>query len=253
MVKKKKKKTDIINRHLKNYFIIFYSSLFNILFFSIANPHKNIKILFITRKVNERKLKNGLFTDRFIDPLIKLLDLATSPKKIIIDKYFPKNLSQLKNLMPKPGILHNIYGLSKTYNNKKIDQFIELILNKLDLNNKRNLESIKVDFTKYFSWYKLSNQYFLTFSDLNKVVLIAWYFPEAMGILASARRNNLISYDLQHGKQGSYQAMYSGWKNISEIDFYDNLPNYFLNWNNYSKDNIYRSDKLRKDHIPLLF
>ena len=74
-----------------------------------------------------------------------------------------------------------------------------------------------------------------------------------MGILASARENNIISYDLQHGKQGRYQAMYSGWKNISEINFYQNMPNYFLNWNDYSKDNIYRSDNLRKDHIPLVF
>ena len=34
---------------------------------------------------------------------------------------------------------------------------------------------------------------------------------------------------------------------LYKIDFY------FLNWNQYSKDNIYRSDNLREDHIPLLF
>tara|TARA_Y100000589_G_C27199325_1_gene648733 strand:+ start:12261 stop:13730 length:1470 start_codon:yes stop_codon:yes gene_type:complete len=249
----KQTKKEQISRHFLEYFIIFYNTLSNIFFFNLTKNNSKIKILFITRKVYERKLKNGLFTDRLINPLIKLLENATAPQKIIIDKYFPNNLSQIKHLMPKPGIYYKIYGLVKAYNNKKLDQFIGLILNKLEINNKTNLESIKLDFAFYYSWHKLNNKYLAKFSKLNKIVLLGWYFPEMMGIISSARENNIVSYDLQHGKQGRYQAMYSGWKNIAEIKFYQNMPNYFLNWDDYSKENIYRSDRFRKDHIPLVF
>ncbi len=250
---RKQSKIEKIFEVNKKFFLIFYSTLINILFYIFANNDKKINILFITRKVNERKLKNGLFTDRLIDPLIKLLENATAPKKIIVDKLIPNNLSQIKHLMPRPGIAYNIYGLIKASNNKELEEFIKLILDKLEINNKLNFYSIKKDFANYFSWFKLSNKYLSRFSKLNSIVVMGWYFPEMMGILAAARKNNLISYDLQHGKQGKYQAMYSGWINISEIGFYQNVPNYFLNWNQYSKDNIYRSDNLRKDHIPLLF
>ena len=91
---KKQKKIEIISELLKKYFRIFYSSLFNIIFFSFTNSNENIKILFITRKVYERKLKNGLFTDKFIDPLIKLLEVLKNPyfeQKNIIDYQKPSS------------------------------------------------------------------------------------------------------------------------------------------------------------------
>ena len=58
-------------------------------------------------------------------------------KKLLLTKYFPNNLSQIKHLMPRPGIYYKIYGIVQTSSNKKLDQFIELILNKLDINNKK--------------------------------------------------------------------------------------------------------------------
>ena len=81
---KHKKQTikEIIFRHFIKYIIIFYSTLTNFFFFNLTKTNNKIKILFITRKVYERKLKNGLFTDRLIDPLIKLLENATAPKKL---------------------------------------------------------------------------------------------------------------------------------------------------------------------------
>ena len=58
---------------------------------------------------------------------------------------------------------------------------------------------------------------------------------DSMGLINAARNLNINTYDLQHGKQGKYQAMYSGWKSIKVVGSYVNIPNYFLNWNDYSR------------------
>ena len=33
-----------------------------------------------------------------------------------------------------------------------------------------------------------------------------WYFPEAMGIIAAAKELNISTIEVQHGKQGQFQA-----------------------------------------------
>ena len=88
---------------------------------------------------------------------------------------------------------------------------------------------------------------------LDSVVILGWYFPECMGIICAARKNNINTFELQHGKQGKYQAMYSSWKSLNHINFYENMPNFFLNWDENSRNNILRSERQRKDHHPILF
>ena len=71
-----------------------------------------------------------------------------------------------------------------------------------------------------------------------------------MGLIAASRLFGITSVDIQHGKQGKYQPMYSGWL-IPETG-YQLLPDYFWCWGKKSSDHILSSSPKRNTHIPLI-
>ena len=54
---------------------------------------------------------------------------------------------------------------------------------------------------------------------LKEMCLTSWYFPDMIGVCAAASELGIKAIDVQHGKQGKYQAMYSGWTKIPESGY----------------------------------
>ena len=120
-----------------------------------------------------------------------------------------------------------LYGFYKSSINKEIDIFSQIILKKLNINFKNNKKSIKEAFSKYYSWCKNGQKILSKYQSLNSIVIVSWYHSDTMGLIRAAKELKINTYDLQHGKQGQYQAMYSGWQSIRVVGSYLNLPNYF--------------------------
>ena len=65
--------------------------------------------------------------------------------------------------------------------------------------------------------------------------IVGWYSPAIMGLVATARIKGVVSIDIQHGKQGQYQAMYNGWNESRINSGYDQMPDYFWTWGEPTK------------------
>jgi hypothetical protein len=99
----------------------------------------------------------------------------------------------------------------------------------------------------YFSAKKLLENH----KNLEEVYLACWYFSDAMGVCAAADELGIKTIDIQHGKQGKYQAMYSGWTKLP-INGYALMPDSFWCWGQPSCEHILASSPNRKKHIPFI-
>ena len=72
-----------------------------------------------------------------------------------------------------------------------------------------------------------------------------------MGIIASAKKLGIETVEVQHGKQGEFQAAYSGWSFFPNNGFL-NMPDKFWCWGNKSVKNILNSSPNRQFHKPFL-
>jgi hypothetical protein len=99
-------------------------------------------------------------------------------------------------------------------------------------------------------WHKTGLGFFDSRKDLQTVYLTSWYFPDMMGIIAAARERGVQTIDVQHGKQGKLQAMYSGWR-IPDGG-YQMMPDTFWCWGCPSAEHILASTPDRKIHRPIV-
>lgn len=74
---------------------------------------------------------------------------------------------------------------------------------------------------------------------VSHLFVAAWYFPDAMGLIAAAHEMRRKVIDVQHGQQGAIHGMYCGWNALPAYSHA--LPDYFWVWNQYTSDNIRRS------------
>ena len=74
-----------------------------------------------------------------------------------------------------------------------------------------------------------------------------------MGLIAASKKFKIKSFDVQHGIQGEYQAMYTDWSRIPP-EGYEMLPDIFLSWDKRTIKNHYlRShDLLRNNHKSVI-
>jgi hypothetical protein len=71
-----------------------------------------------------------------------------------------------------------------------------------------------------------------------------------MGLIVAAREHGVETVDVQHGKQGKLQAMYSGWR--IPADGYQMMPDVFWCWGRPSAEHILASSPDRKTHRPVV-
>ena len=202
-------------------------------------------IMFISRPVYLQNLPNGKFFDRVVDPLISVLGKGWKFEKLYTTMFgnrgvlqFPANVIHARKVRaPQIPKAHQI----------ALEQLADLT--GLDA---PNFQTRYVQALHQFStWLHRGEQLFAHRSAIKKVYVTSWYFPDMMGLIAAARLKGIRVIDVQHGKQGRYQGMYSGWTKIP-FDGYTMMPNEFWCWGTPSCGHILASSPKRQTHKPFV-
>ncbi len=201
-------------------------------------------VAFISRPIYLQRLPNGTLFDRIVDPLIYSL-----PQGVRYSKYY-------LTAWPKYAALHYpAYCLSHGHVKREsisADQeaFLKALAAESGLNALRLIEGYAENLGMFVRWYQIGMELFGSRPKLKVVYLPAWYFPYMMGIIAAARELGIRVVEVQHGKQGANQAMYSGWR--VPAGGYEMMPDVFWCWGKPSCDHILAGDNLRTKHRPMI-
>lgn len=101
-------------------------------------------------------------------------------------------------------------------------------------------------------WFETGARVFAGRPALRTIYLTSWYFPDMMGLTAAARQRGTRVVDVQHGKQGRHQVMYSGWYDIPPGAGYLSMPDSFWCWGQPSCRHILASAPDRQTHRPFV-
>ncbi len=214
--------------------------------FSEAQVRKNNTKIFISRPVYLQEIHSERFFDRIVDPIIESLDENEK-----ITKYYVSQIPKEKELMHKFLVMYQSFSFNVvilTAEQKKVLYQIECLSSVSSLELQQRYKKMLRSFIRWFVSAKriLSKQ-----KKLREIYLTSWYFPDMMGVCAAASELGIKTIDVQHGKQGKYQAMYSGWTKIPESG-YALMPDNFWCWGQPSCDHILSSSPNRKKHIPFI-
>ena len=201
---------------------------------------------FISRAVYLQQLPSSEYFDRIVDPLVFLSKNRKRTKKFYIG-HFPANehLSFPAEGL-KPGLVIGKRGLSPGH-----FDIVRQVASLTGLDD-GYLESSFTSAIKIFTgWYGGGGKFLDARKRLREIFVTSWYFPDVMGICAAARERGVKVIDVQHGKQGRYQAMYNGWTKIPEQG-YDLMPDYFWCWGQPSCNHILAYSPARKIHRPFV-
>ena len=211
-----------------------------------AQVRTNNTKIFISRPSYLQELHSGKYFDRIVDPIIESLDINEK-----ITKYYVSKPPREKELMHESLAIHQSFSFNiptLTIEQKKVTHQIGHLLgiNELELQKR-----YKFFLGSFIRWYISAKRILSKQKKLKEIYLSSWYFPDMMGICAAASELGIKTIDVQHGKQGKYQAMYSGWTKITESG-YALMPNNFWCWGQPSCDHILASSAGRKNHIPFI-
>ena len=192
---------------------------------------------------------NNKLYDRFLDPYIELISndykwikvipVSSKPKENIFYNYSSVDSSIFKEFTYSKYFFYNSYRIKKK---------IRLIENELSV--KINSEHFRRKFIEIMAFYKL-------FSIIFKICkpkisfFISYYSAESFGLILAAKKYNIKTAEIQHGKNGKYNHMLSHLSNFP-MNGFKLLPDYFLTWGDFfSKEiNKYYPDKFIK-HQPI--
>lgn len=222
-----------------------------------SNEILESKNIFFSRSHFLDKLSSGKFFDRIIDPFF-----LTSSANIKSSKFYLDNKFLKYNLFAKGFFFQRnkfLIFLPK-FSNKKIRNleydckyFLELFIKETNQEsiNQFLLKDFQRTLKSYLNAKDNAKKFLKKFKFLKKIFISSWYAPDAMGIIAAANELQIQTIDIQHGKQGKYQAAYCGWDFIPKNGFL-NLPRFFWCWGEKSVDNILGKKKSRANHLPML-
>lgn len=248
-------KSTKLNLKLYKNFII--NSYKNIIYkFKIKKFKTKYKTIFFSRSVYLEKLASGMLIDRIMDPIYMTSSINNKSLKIYSDNPIFKDNFFLKgyNYYPNKFYLKPKFD-SYEYRNleKSCIKFLKLFIKINSLNNIEEflINELKTSVKDYLISKKRSKEFLKKFTSLKTIFLPSWYFPDMMGIIASAKQLNISTIEVQHGKQGKFQAAYSGWNFFPDKGFL-NMPDNFWCWGNTSVKNILKASPKRKLHKPIL-
>lgn len=253
----KRFKLNIIKLNIKRYKNLIKRFFGNINYkFSVEKFHSEYKTIFFSRGVYLEKIGSGMLIDRVMDPIYMTSSINEKSLKIYLDNLFLKDIFFLKgfNYYTNKSFLKSKYDKQEYKNLEKY--CIEFLKSFIKLNLLYDYEEFLIDELKksiktYLISKKESKTFLKNFDSLKKIFLPSWYFPDTMGIIAAAKELNITTVEVQHGKQGEFQAAYSGWNFFPDRGFL-NMPDQFWCWGNKSVKNILRTSPKRKFHNPIL-
>ncbi len=255
--KTKRFKINIIKLNIKRYKNLIKSFFGNINYkFSVEKLHSEYKTLFFSRGVYLEKVGCGMLIDRIMDPIYMTSSINDKSLKIYLDNLFLKDVFFLKgfNYYTNKSFFKSKYNKQEYKNLEKycikfLKSFIQL--NLLIDYEEFLIEELKKSIKTYLISKNKSKTFLKKFDSLQNIFLPSWYFPDTMGIIAAAKELNISTVEVQHGKQGEFQAAYSGWNFFPDRGFL-NMPDNFWCWGSKSVKNILRTSPKRKFHKPIL-
>ncbi len=231
-----------------NYFSSFKNTYKNInSFYDLKSKIKKKENIFFSRFNYLTKVKkNNLYYDRIYDGFLDNKKIYNNSLKVYI-AYNDINKKLAFNSSRTYPYLNFIKSEEILIDNK-----LKKVINKISVENKLGKNFLKDFISKlkiFYSWYNHGIKLFENNSYIKRIFIACWYTPDAMGLIAAAKKFNILTFDMQHGIQGKYRPMYTDWTNIQK-EGYELLPNYFCCWNKDTKINILTSSKKRTDNIP---
>ena len=177
-------------------------------------------VAFFSRPVYLQDFPSIGLIDRVVDPLIESI-----PANQISAKYYVSPWLLSSSLKHKASLIvcpnnHKRYSLLPHH-----VELITQISTIVGIPKSVLLDRCNRSLGQFMRWFHYGSKFFANRSDLNSIFVSSWYFPDMMGLIAASRLFGITSVDIQHGKQGKYQPMYSGWL-IPETG-YQLLPDYF--------------------------
>jgi len=218
-------------------------------FQSLNSRIQNKKNIFFSRILYLQKIKkNNLKYDRIFDGLMHDKEIIKNSSKVYICyKDLNENFAiPFLRTYPFLGFLNK----NKIKINSKIKKIIYRVIKERKLNIDIFYE-FKSWITTYNIWFNHGKKLFKKNTSIKRIFIPCWYFPDAMGLIAAAKKFNILTYDMQHGIQGKYRPMYTDWGKIGKKG-YELLPDFFGCWNSVTKKNILNSSKNRKKHMPIV-
>jgi hypothetical protein len=212
-------------------------------------------LLFFSRVTYLTSLPDGSQFDRVIDPLVLAASHPPNCTKYYLTPTGVNDLGKLHlpaqptgiDLLPRVASRLTVpfrHRVDTTFNTCLHELSVRLGVTDRKLRNGFNAQRLA-----YEDWYRFGLKLFAHYRKVRRIFVAAWYFPDSMGLIAAARRYGIESIDVQHGKQGPYQAMYAGWTWIPQNGF-PNLPDKYWCWGSPSCEHILRSSPDRSTHRP---
>ena len=225
---------------------IFYmkkSFLFSL--FRKTKINQDSERIFFSRPEYLQEIEANKLIDRIVDPIIQLCETRK------ISKYYFRKLSKEKKMFKEHYEMLNKPSLTYISIKKNQIDTLKKIAERLKIDNLELQNEYRHELNSFSDWFKSAKKLLLKHKNLKEIYLTCWYTTETMGICAAASQLGIKTIDIQHGKQGQYQAMYSGWSKIPQKG-YDLMPDRFWCWGKSSCYHILSHSPNRKHHIPFV-
>ena len=232
---------SLIKKILKLHYILFSNYFFNKAYNSLISEKKCIeKLFFYSPDIYYTEFLDGQRFSRVIDALIEIIN-----KKYSFIKYSFRKNGMYKYESSKISIRPYIkYSDRKLFSN--IYHYSELYSVKFNINKTSLFIDLLIVYLKVVS-YKNVFLRLLSNSSHKFGVTACYYNPEQMGMIWACKELKIPTIDIQHGKQGAFQPLYSHMSYIPK-DGYRIVPDYFWNWGTRSVSDIMVHSQDRKHH-----
>ena len=201
-------------------------------------------VAFISRPTYLQALPNGALFDRIVDPLIFCM-----PSNAVYAKYYVAPWSK-GEVLNYPATLLRPSRLSSLNIPEAHRTLLVHVAREVGIEPDKLLWLYGKNLNAFASWLQTARHFLESRGNLKTIYLSCWYFPDMMALVVAARERGIKTIDVQHGKQGKLQAMYSGWR-IPEKG-YQMMPDIFWNWGKSSAEHILASSPDRRIHRPII-
>lgn len=215
-------------------------------FFSRKSDKNGAQVLFFSRPAYLQELDEEILFDRVVDPIIDSLDGSTKFKK-----YYVANVSSPQKLAFEHSLIFQSYfslaGQLTTEHKRALVEVADISTISLAFLTNSYEKKLKT----FSRWYVAAYKELKKYHNARRIYLTSWYFPDMMGVCAAAKSLKIETVEVQHGKQGKFQAMYSGWSKIPKNGF-EMMPDKFWCWGHPSCEHILEASPDRKHHTPFV-
>lgn len=211
---------------VQNYFLTNLIKLTTSIYGLVILGTSNIDVLVVSRYANLKDTLDGRTYDKILDPIIENLPKDVSWKKIIIGSIPKKQRWVHKTISFPLPFLGGFIRTNLSINRKKFLSKVSKYSNLVDWNEIADICYNIIYSKKYY-------EILLKIARPKVVFLVCYYETKHFGLISACKKLDIPTVEVQHGKQGKYQAMYNHWRVVPKRG-HDILPDYFMQWGKQS-------------------